>query len=167
MGPGQGPEKPEETGANRQSLISRGVCLLLIVLNFLPMMEYFGNIEPERRSAAQVFLIAMRREPPRFLLLLVFVPALLGLLRLAQVAWKAHIAFAAIGVVFGIVQFLLAALPNGSPDMAHVAVYIGLDGVVKPGQWGPHGAIVAGLCAVWMFDELWARRTFKALDSKN
>lgn len=168
LGPKQGqPGAPREAGANRQSLVARGACLFLIVLCFVPMMEYFGNIEPERRSAAQVFLLAMRREPPRYLMLLVFVPALLGLLRLAQIAWKAHVAFAASGIVVGIAQFLLAALPDGNPTMAHAAVYVGLDGVVKPGQWGLHAALTAGLCAVWMFDELWARRTFKAFDSRS
>lgn len=136
-------------------------------MNFLPMMEYFGNIEPERRSAAQVFLLAMRRDPPRFLMLLVFVPAILALLRLANVAWKANVAFAALGILVAIGQFLLAALPDGNPTMAHAAVYVGLDGVVKPAQWGLHAALSAGFCAVWFFDELWARRTFKAFDSRS
>lgn len=158
---------PRETGPNRQSLVSRGACLLVVALSFVPMMEYFGGIEPERRSAVQVLLIALRREPPRYLLVLVFVPALLAVLRLGQVAWRAHVGFAATGIFFAIAQFVLAALPGGNVTMAHVAVYVGLDGVVKPAQWGLYAALTGGLCAAWMFDELWARRTFKAFDSKS
>lgn len=164
MGPA--PER-RETGPNRQSLISRGACLLVVVLCFVPMLEYLGAIEPERRSAVQILLMALRREPPRYLMVLVFVPALLALLRLGQVAWKAHVALAATGVFFAMVEFLLAALPAGNPTMAHAAVYVGLDGVVAPAQWGPFAALTAGFCAAWMFDELWARRTFKAFDSKS
>lgn len=153
--------------ANRQSLVSRASCVALMLSCLVPMVEYFGGLEPTRKSFGQLFVKSMNGEHPPYLMAAWLLPPVLGLLRLSGIAWGANVFFAAASVFVGIAEFFLAVVGPGHPTLAHLQVHFGLEGIVPASHFGLHSTIVAGLSAVWMFDELWAMRTFKAFDAKD
>jgi hypothetical protein len=150
--------------ANRQSLLSRGACLLLAAGPFVPIIEYTGGFEPVRKSLVWCVLSTMQHEPVRWLILLWLVPGVLGFVRLSNVAFKAHVIFAAISATIAISWVLLTATDTSNLTLAQLQVYTGLEGVVPNRHYGFLAALVGGLSAIWMFDELWARREMKSID---
>ena len=150
--------------ANRQSLISRGACLLLAAGPFVPIIEYLGDIEPTRRSLTYLTILTFRHAPVRWLMLLWFVPALLAVIRLSGIAYKAHVVLGALSAAIAILWVLLAASDPTNLTIAQLQVYTGVQGVCPAHHYGFLAALVGGLSAIWMFDELWARREFKSAD---
>lgn len=150
--------------ANRQSLISRGACLLIAASPFVPIIEYTGGFEPVRKSQVWCTLLTFEHEPVRWLMALWLVPAIVAFVRLANVAYKAHVIFAAISAAIAISWVLLTATDTSNLTLAQLQVYTGLEGVVPNRHYGFLAALVGGLSAIWMFDELWARREFKSID---
>ena len=149
--------------ANRQSLVSRIACVGLVALWLVPIIEYFGGMEPARKPAILMLFAALRRDHPPWLMLVWLIPPLLGVLRLGGVAWGQHARFAAVGVFLGISELFLAWGPQ-NPSLAKAQVYFGIEGVVPAVHWGLHAALAGGISAAWFFDELWAQREFKPLD---
>lgn len=155
--------------ANRQSLISRGACVALVLSCLVPVVEYLGALEPTRKSLLQMFMKMAGGEHPQWLMAAWFVPPACGALRLAGFAWKAHVYLAATAVALAIAEFFLAVVGPDHPSFNHMQVYFGLEGVVpdeRAGHWGFHATIVGGVAAVWLFDELRAMRVYKAFDAK-
>jgi hypothetical protein len=149
---------------NRQSLISRPACALLAAAPFVPIIEYLGGLEPTRRSLAYLTILTFRQEPIRWLMLLWMLPAVLAVLRLSNALYKAHVALAAVSAATAITEVLIAASGTDNLTIAQLQVYTGLQGVCPSHHYGLHGALVGGLSAIWMLDELWAKREFKSAD---
>lgn len=150
--------------ANRQSLISRGACLLMTASPFVPIIEYTGGFEPVRKSLVWCVLSTMQHEPVRWLILVWLVPATLAFVRLSNVAYKAHVIFGAISAAIAIGWVLLTATDTSNLTLAQLQVYTGLEGVVPNRHYGFLAALTGGMSAIWMFDELWARREFKSIN---
>ena len=138
--------------------------MLLAASPFVPIIEYLGGIEPTRRSLAYLTILTFRQEPVRWLMLIWMLPAALGVVRLSGALFKAHVVFAALSAATAISEVLLAASDASNLTLAQLQVYMGIEGVCRSNHYGFHGALVGGLSAIWMFDELWARREFKSAD---
>lgn len=131
---------------------------------FVPIIEYLGGLEPTRRSLSYLIILSFRQEPARWAMLLWTLPAALALLRLSNVAFKAHVILAALSAATAITELLIAASDASNLTIAKLQVYTGIEGVCPPHHYGLHAALVGGLSAIWMLDELWARREFKSAD---
>jgi hypothetical protein len=153
------------TEANQGSLVSRGAAVALVAVSFVPTIEYWGGIEREYRSFARLFVMTIQRDPPRWLMILFFVPAVLGVLRLAGGMARSHVPMAAaatfVALVEGFFSFVQLA---GSTALVHASVYLGLDGVVHPDGYRIHAVLTALCGAVWLIDELKGRAVFRPLD---
>jgi len=153
--------------ANQQSLVSRGACAALAVSIVVPLIEYTAGEEPSRKTFVAIFLASMKRDHPPWLMAVWFVPPIVALARLAGASFKWHVAFAATSVFLGICEVFFSWLgQGGSTLLSKLQVYFGIEGIVPAAHFGLHGALIGGVSAVWFFDELWARRTFRALDHK-
>lgn len=137
---------------------------MLLTSPFIPMIEYLGGMEPTHKSLATLILLSFKHDPPRYGMLVWTIPMVIGLTRLANMAFKAHVVLAAIAGAIGVTEFLFAAHDTTSVTVARLQVYTGLEGVAPPHHYGIHAALVAGTSLIWMFDELYARRELKSAD---
>jgi len=153
------------TEANQGSLVSRGAALGLVALCFVPLAEYWGGLEREYRSFGRLFMMTIQRDPPRWGMVVFFVPAVLGVLRLAGGMSKAHIPMAAAAIFVALVEGFFAFVQlAGSTELVHAAVYLGLDGVVHPDGYRLHAVLTALSGAVWLIDELKGRAVYRPMD---
>jgi hypothetical protein len=146
-------------------LVSRGAALGLVVASFVPTIEYWGGLEREYRSFARLFMMTIQRDPPRWGMVIFFVPAVLGVLRIAGGMAKAHIPMAAAAIFMALFEGFFAFVGlAGSPELVHATVYLGLDGVVHPDGYRIHAVLTALCGAVWLIDELKGRAIYRPMD---
>lgn len=154
--------------ANRQSLISRGACILVAAMAVVPCIQYDGGMEPTRKAFVQLLIKSLNGEHPPYLMVVWLVPSILAVLRLAGMFYNAHVFLAAGAILFAIIEFFLSWVgPGGGVTFAHLQVYFGLEGVAPALHYGLHAAGCGGFAAVWFFDELRAQQIFKPMDAKD
>lgn len=136
--------------------------MLLVASPFIPLTEYLGGMEPSFRSLTFLTILSFKHDPVRWGMLVWFLPAVLGAVRLANVAFKAHIAMAALSIASALTMFWFAT--DNEITILRLAVYTGLEGVCPAKKYGLLACLIGAAAAVWMFDEMYARREIKSAD---
>jgi hypothetical protein len=136
--------------------------VLLVASPFIPMTEYLGGMEPTFRSLTYLTILSFRHDPVRWAMLVWFIPAVIGVVRLANLAFKAHVILAGLSAAIALTMFWFAT--DNETMILRLAVYTGLEGVCPAAKYGLVACLIGAASAVWMFDELYARRELKSAD---